>query len=249
MALMRPSRVMPPAAVLAPRSMVPADDARVPAPAVRLLALAAMAAAGFAVTLTLVTSGTVDSGDRRALVALHDQLQSWGVASAAERIFRLAEAAGGTVGLPVLLGLVAAALLAMRRRWLRVAGVAATVAGGTVLSEVIFKNLVARQRPDIVPGINVDAGYSFPSGHATQAMCGILCMALVIASVTSGRWLRRLILSAAVVAVVLIDLSRLVLLAHWPSDVVGGTLLGAAWSASVWAAVLIAETHSPDSAR
>jgi len=66
--------------------------------------------------------------------------------------------------------------------------------------------------------------FSFPSGHAV-AMASI-AVALVLVTMPSGPQRLKWELTAAAAAFAM-DLSRVYLNAHWFSDVVAGTLLGA----------------------
>ena len=72
---------------------------------------------------------------------------------------------------------------------------------------------------------------SFPSGHALESIVVLGYLMTVVPS----RW-RIPAALAAIPAIVLIGASRVTLGAHWPSDVIGGWVLGALWLASVlWA--------------
>src|ERR1700754_3116902 len=94
-----------------------------------------------------------------------------------------------------------------------------------VLTGELIKWMVGRGRPFVGGEANAfnfahfagtEAYASFPSGHATTAAA--------LAFAVAALWPQARI--AMIVYVVLIALSRLVLLAHHPSDVVAGALLG-----------------------
>lgn len=96
--------------------------------------------------------------------------------------------------------------------WLGV-GVAGAVTG-------CLKELFGRPRPlEVYPGlavIPVDAGYAFPSGHAT--------LAFALAGALAARWPKgRLLWLGLAVGVAL---SRIALGMHWPSDVIAGAGIG-----------------------
>ncbi|MFD7795458.1 phosphatase PAP2 family protein [Streptomyces sp. NPDC059759] len=102
----------------------------------------------------------------------------------------------------------------------------ATCALGTLLQQGL-KWAVGRPRP-VWPDPVDSAHYAaFPSGHALTAtvVCGLLLW--LLHQYDAGRAVRRTALALAVVSVVGVGLTRVWLGVHWPSDVVGGWLVGA----------------------
>ncbi|MFG3144906.1 phosphatase PAP2 family protein [Streptomyces sp. NPDC048243] len=102
----------------------------------------------------------------------------------------------------------------------------ATCALGTLVQPGL-KWAVGRPRP-VWPDPVDSAHYAaFPSGHALTAtvVCGLLLWLLY--RYDAGRAVRRTALALAVVSVVGVGLTRVWLGVHWPSDVVGGWLVGA----------------------
>ncbi len=88
--------------------------------------------------------------------------------------------------------------------------------------ESLVKPLVGRARPE-------GAAFGFPSGHATATAA---FMGAVIYGAGGLRPLaRRLLRAGAACLIVLVGLARIILRAHWPSDVLGGILLGLACAA------------------
>ncbi|HEX6375966.1 MAG TPA: phosphatase PAP2 family protein [Allosphingosinicella sp.] len=83
-----------------------------------------------------------------------------------------------------------------------------------------------RARPDPAGHQTAVHSMAFPSGHSANAMAVWLAIALLA---TSPR-LRRPAVALALAIAFVTGLSRLVLGVHWPSDVVGGWALGAAWT-------------------
>ncbi|MEU6097190.1 phosphatase PAP2 family protein [Streptomyces sp. NPDC047079] len=117
--------------------------------------------------------------------------------------------------------------LLWRHRAMRLAlWVAATCALGALVQNAL-KAAVGRARP-VWPD-PVDSAYNgaFPSGHAMTAtvVSGLLLWLLHRYGVRRAVW--RTAVAAAVVSVVGVGLTRVWLGVHWPSDVVGGWLLGA----------------------
>ena len=83
-----------------------------------------------------------------------------------------------------------------------------------------------RARPDAAGHQVAVHSLAFPSGHSANAMAMWLAIALLA---FAPRW-RRPAVAAALLLAFVTGLCRLVLGVHWPSDVVGGWALGAAWT-------------------
>jgi undecaprenyl-diphosphatase len=115
-----------------------------------------------------------------------------------------------------------------RERW----WVWAAAMGLAPVLEGVLKQLVGRPRPE-------DVSLGFPSGHSTAAATFFGTVMLLAAPLPpiARAWVRGL----AVVMILLVDVARVMLRAHWPSDVLAGTALGLALAA---AAGLIAARRS-----
>ncbi|WP_238368818.1 phosphatase PAP2 family protein [Mesobacterium pallidum] len=107
------------------------------------------------------------------------------------------------------------------------------IIGGMLLSN-LAKLGFARPRPDLVPhGVDV-ATASFPSGHSMMATVTYLTLAVMLARTDERLRIRAFFVIMAGVLAVLVGTSRVYLGVHWPSDVLAGWTLGAAWALSVW---------------
>lgn len=108
--------------------------------------------------------------------------------------------------------------LVYRRR--RRDAVFATVAiGGVAIIETLLKLLFHRVRPHLWAGVVTETDYGFPSGHATVNTAFAVTLAM-LAWRTRWRWP---VLAFAAAWVATIDLTRLYLGVHYPSDVLAGT--------------------------
>lgn len=104
------------------------------------------------------------------------------------------------------------------------------VACGVVLTTVVISSLLKlvlrRTRPDTEYAANmVFQSFSFPSGHAAAATVGFGFIAYLAFIGLSMPW--SIILGfAAILFGLLVGVSRVYLGAHYPSDVLGGILVG-----------------------
>ena len=93
-------------------------------------------------------------------------------------------------------------------------------------ARILAKALVGRERPEWQNVDELLSSNAFPSGHAAgvTAFAGVL--AVLVAMLVRRGNLRRLAYGGLVLLVVLVCLDRVLLGRHYPSDVVGGVLLG-----------------------
>lgn len=106
--------------------------------------------------------------------------------------------------------------------------VATSVLGGTILSQGL-KSLFDRPRPDLERAIDVFTS-SFPSGHATISAVVYLTIGAILAE-RADKWPARVFyMIGAIFLTILIGLSRIYFGVHYPTDVLAGWSLGAAWA-------------------
>jgi undecaprenyl-diphosphatase len=116
---------------------------------------------------------------------------------------------------------------------------AATV-GGALIS-LGLKELYGRDRPDLIYRLVEVTSLSFPSGHSMMSAIVYLTQAAIVARIQRNRKIRIYILSVALFLTFIIGLSRVYLGVHYPTDVLGGWVIGLAWASFCWFIALYLE--------
>ncbi len=126
--------------------------------------------------------------------------------------------------------LLLAAWWVWKRNWLWAAGLFTSVFGGGALT-LILKIAFHRPRPDFPNTYLHETDFSFPSGHSVMSLLffGFLAY-LLVQQRGRGKW-HRFVGIGFVLIPVLVGVSRLVLGAHYPTDVLAGWDVGALWLA------------------
>ncbi len=133
---------------------------------------------------------------------------------------------GGPVLLPIGAG---ACLVALATGRLRLALILVGLLIASAWTTDLVKDALARPRP---PGASLEVlGFSFPSGHTTNSTTTYGLIALVAWRSALPLALRRIAVVIGLVIPILVGLSRIGLGVHYPSDVLGGWLLGVAFVA------------------
>jgi undecaprenyl-diphosphatase len=110
--------------------------------------------------------------------------------------------------------------------------------GGGILVSTLTKLGFDRPRPDLVPHGATVYTTSFPSGHSMMSAVTYLTLGALLARVHAQRRLKLYLLGLAVTLTVVVGFSRVYLGVHWPTDVLAGWSLGAAWALMCWAVAL-----------
>ena len=126
------------------------------------------------------------------------------------------------------------------KRWRWGAFIFVSAMGGHALSN-LTKRIVERPRPPwfiIHPGQSPLDFPSFPSGHTTSGMAGLMAIAIALWFCVPRPWST---ITGSIVGVigVLQGPSRWLLAKHWITDVIGGFLFGLGWLLLVFGAFLL----------
>ena len=89
----------------------------------------------------------------------------------------------------------------------------------------VMKHFFARIRPDLVAQLDPITSPAFPSGHANNAAVVYILFIMLVPQARHPLWQ-----AAAAAMILLTGLSRIMLGVHWPTDVIGGWMLGASYA-------------------
>ena len=135
----------------------------------------------------------------------------------------------GGVTVLTLVSFLAIAFLLTRGR-VKQALYTALATGGGALMGRLLKSLFARERPEVVPHLVEVHSLSFPSGHSMNSAIVYLTLAVMISRSFEDRKPRIFVIGVAALLVMTIGFTRLYLGVHYPTDVLGGWTVGAAWA-------------------
>ena len=127
-----------------------------------------------------------------------------------------------------LLTVAVAALLLWRRYWLDTLWLAINVALIAGVGNYLIKFLFLRARPGI-EHLVTETHYSFPSGHAMGSLLFYGTLIVLLPRFIPQQQICRVCQGLLGLFILMIGLSRLYLGVHYPSDILGGFLLGGAW--------------------
>jgi undecaprenyl-diphosphatase len=201
--------------------------------------LIALSAAAAGVLVFFLIGGSVLNGgfrdlDEALLIWLRNPLDTADPVGPAwfEELVRDLTALGSTGVLTLLVAAVAGflALVGQRRKAM---AVIVWSAAGTLISHM-SKLGFARPRPELVPHAAEVFTPSFPSGHAMLSAVIYLTLGVLVAATQTDRRAKLYVLGFAVLLTLLVGASRVYLGVHWPTDVLAGWALGAAWACLGW---------------
>jgi len=187
----------------------------------------------------------LDALDRAVLASLRDPHGTpVGPPWLARAMLDVTALGSGTVATIVTTIAVLYLALARRRALALVVAIAAIGAWGVM---ALAKGFYARPRPDVTQAIDLATGLSFPSGHTIAATAVYLTVGSVLARAVEPPIQRIYVLCVAAALALIVGVSRVYLGVHYPTDVLGGWLVGGAW-ALLWGAVA-AELHQREMAK
>jgi undecaprenyl-diphosphatase len=105
--------------------------------------------------------------------------------------------------------------------------------GGWVLNWAL-KASFDRARPEVVPHLREVMTSSFPSGHALTSAAVYLTLGALLMRIAEGRLAKYYCIAIAMLLTFLVGCSRVLLGVHYPTDVVGGWLIGMSWALGCW---------------
>ena len=147
----------------------------------------------------------------------------------------------GSYAFVIIIVTAAIGYLLLRRKYGLALLLLAAEAGGMLFS-TLLKEFFDRPRPDLDHAAKVFTA-SFPSGHATLSAVTFLTLGALLMRVTSDRKSKIYFMTTAIVLTLMVGLSRLYLGVHYPSDILAGWSIGAAWAVLCWGGALWLQRH------
>ncbi len=143
-------------------------------------------------------------------------------------LLRLAAYVTDKPAAPVILG---ALLFALWLRRLATEVIVLVIAQTLYFPQLWMKDLVQRPRPteDLISITEIGDGFAFPSGHMALGVTVYGTLAMIALTRLEPGWRRNAVLGGSGAILIFSAVSRSAFGAHWPSDALGGVLLGGIW--------------------
>jgi membrane-associated phospholipid phosphatase len=93
---------------------------------------------------------------------------------------------------------------------------------------ILIKSIVERERPRILAAIDAE-GYSFPSGHAMVSLISYGLITFFLLRYIKSKSSTMIVIALSTIFISLISFSRVIIRAHYVTDVVVGVMLGYIW--------------------
>ena len=132
----------------------------------------------------------------------------------------------GDIATFITLTLIIATIVLIKRRFLLAIWLPTTVASAGIIG-IALKDIIHHSRP--YDHLTIDAGFSFPSGHALTSTIVIFALIFVLIPKLGTIWVKRIINTVLIVVWLGILFSRLYFHAHYLTDVVGGIFFSFSW--------------------
>jgi undecaprenyl-diphosphatase len=199
-----------------------------------VLCIVALALSVFLHVADEVTDGETHEIDTAIMLALHpgEARDGSGDPRWLRDMARDVTSLGSTTVLTLLVLVTAVYLMLARRYRLALFAVAATGLGAGLNS--LLKTVFERARPELIAHDIYISTSSFPSGHAMSSATVYLTLGAMLARVSHGSTLKLFVLGTATLLTLAVGLTRVYLGVHWPTDVLAGWSLGAAWALGCW---------------
>lgn len=186
--------------------------------------MAIVALFGFVVIAGDVLWADQVHGVDRAINEAMAQLRTPGLT----RAFVVLTHSGDTASMFVLVALAAMLGVVLGRKPAAVY-IAVTVAGGSIIANVL-KAIFGRGRPPLdLAALTPPASASFPSGHTMASFLFAATLIVGLVPAIERRWMRGVVTALLALWALSVAFSRVYLGVHWMSDVFASWFLGAAW--------------------
>lgn len=208
-------------------------------PILLIMLLVAAAIWGFIELADEVSEGSTAAIDRKLLLLLRDPENPDLMAGPLwfQEMMRDITGLGGT-GVLTLVTLSAAGFLMLEGKRHAALLLVLAVLGGMLLSSLL-KAGYDRPRPTLTPHGSYVVSPSFPSGHSMMSAVVYLTVGSLIARLRPNPRVRVYVLLLSALVAIIVGVSRVYLGVHWPTDVLAGWAVGAAWALLCWLIALL----------